>query len=209
MRLKLKILLATNNKHKVSEFSRIFERYSDKIGDVTLLTLKDIDFTDEIIENGSTFEENSLIKADVGARLGYICIADDSGLAVDALGGAPGVYSARYAGEGHNDAENNKKLLNELEKTGDTDRKANFVCCISCAFPDGEHFTVRGECHGVIAKSLCGEGGFGYDPLFFVPSMNKTFAEMTPDEKNLISHRGVASEKFIRSFLEYAKERLK
>ena len=196
----MKIVLASRNKKKIKELEDLLAKH---IPEIEVFSLDDIGFEGEIIEDGDTFEENSLIKARVGAELGYTCIADDSGLSVDALGGAPGVYSARYAGDGHNDTENNKKLLSELEKTGDKDRYAGFVCCISCAFPNGEHFTVRGECRGVIAKSLSGDGGFGYDPLFFVPEINKTFAQMTEDEKNMISHRGIASEKFINAFVKH------
>ena len=147
-------------------------------------------------ETGTTFEENAFIKAESGCReSGMPCIADDSGIAVDYLDGAPGVYSARYAGENSSDAENTEKLLSELEKIGDEERSAKFVCAICAVRPDGERIFVRGESEGVILKEQKGEGGFGYDPVFYVEKFGKTFAELTADEKNSISHRGEAFKK--------------
>lgn len=157
-----------------------------------LLTLKDIGFCEEIPETGRTFEENALIKARTLASQGYIAIGDDSGLCVEALGGAPGIYSARYAGEHGNDEKNNQKLLEELDATGDKARRASFVCVIACAAPDGRAFTVRGECFGYIAKTPAGQGGFGYDPLFHPGNDTRSFAQYTPAEKNAVSHRGRA-----------------
>lgn len=190
------------------------------LNDVEILSLDDVGYFDEIEENGGTFEENSLIKASVPASLGYIGIADDSGLCVDALNGAPGVYSARFAGENATDQLNNKKLLDSLGDLLPEKRTAHFVCVISCVIPHSSGFSplipdkylsdngrgsdrsfcVRGECEGVILNEARGENGFGYDPLFFVPSMNKSFAQLTPDEKNRISHRGNAMREFVKVF---------
>jgi XTP/dITP diphosphohydrolase len=155
-----------------------------------VLSLGDIGYTGDIEETGDTFEENSKIKASVPASLGYIGIADDSGLCVDALGGAPGVHSARYSGGG--DAENIKKLLSELEDVPDEKRGAKFVCVMTAVFPDGKTVSARGEARGVILREKKGEDGFGYDPVFYSTDLNKTFAEAEPDEKNKVSHRGRA-----------------
>lgn len=178
-------VLASNNGKKIAELRAIL---SELMPDCEVLSLADIGFTGEIEENGSTFEENSIIKASVPARLGYIGVADDSGLCVDALGGAPGVLSARYSGKG--DAENNKKLLSELR--GRADRGAAFVCVMSAVFPDGRTVSARGEVRGEILTSPRGEDGFGYDPLFYCPELGKTFAEAAGKEKNKVSHRGRA-----------------
>lgn len=199
----MKILLATNNKNKAKEFKSIFEKMPSPLCGFDVVTLSDIGYTDEIVEDGTTFEENSEIKARTGAKLGYICIADDSGLSVDYLGGKPGIYSARYSGEAHNDKANIKKLLSELSDVPKNDRGAKFVCVISCVFPDGRSFSVRGECHGIIADREYGDGGFGYDPVFYVPEYGRTFAELTPEEKNMISHRGRAVKLFADKFPEY------
>ena len=195
----MKIVLATHNKHKTFEFKRIL---SASNADIEILTLDDIGFTDEIIEDGSTFEENAFIKASAVAKLGYIGIADDSGLCVDALDGAPGIYSARYAGSDCNDKENNKKLLINLSGVEKDKRSAKFVCAIACAFPNGNgNFSVRGESKGFITYEESGNGGFGYDPLFYCPDFGKTFAELSADEKNSISHRGRAIKLFCKKFI--------
>lgn len=190
----MKIVFATENKHKIEELTAILEKYFD--GEtIEMLTLRDVDITEEIIENGETFEENAMIKARVAAKSGCIGIGDDSGLAVDALGGRPGIMSARYAGEHGNDAKNNAKLLSDMQNI--IDRKAKFVCTIACVMPDrGDEFTVRGECEGEILREMRGEHGFGYDPLFYLQGYGKTFAELTADEKNSVSHRARAAEKF-------------
>ena len=185
---KTKIIVATHNPHKAKEIKAIFA----KLCDADVLTLSDVGYSDDIVEDGKTFEENALIKARVAASLGDIGIADDSGLCVDALGGAPGVYSARYAGEPSNDKNNNSKLLAELKRSGSSDRSAKFVSVIGCVLSDGTEFTVRGECRGVILETQRGEGGFGYDPLFEPDGFDRTFAELSPEEKNSISHRGRA-----------------
>ena len=153
-------------------------------------------------ETGTTFEENAIIKAKSGlAQTGYISVADDSGICVDYLNGAPGVFSARYSGEHGNDQENNDKLLRELEGVPMEKRTAYYVAAIACVFPDGRQFTVRGECHGHIAFEESGNCGFGYDPLFFPEGGEKTFAEMSAEAKNEISHRGRAVRK-LAEFLQ-------
>ena len=194
----MKAVLASHNAHKIVELQTLLRSY---IPDIEILSLSDVSLDGEIVEDGATFEENALIKARYAAKSGYIGIGDDSGLCVDALGGAPGIYSARFAGEDADTAKNNEKLLRELK--GKSDRRAKFVCVIACVMPDGEEFTVRGEAHGEIIDSYHGEGGFGYDPLFLYG--DKTFAEMTADEKNLVSHRGRAIKKFAEELERRAK----
>ena len=200
----MEIVLASKNKHKINEFQQILKGY---LPDIKVLSLADVDFQGEIDENGDTFEENAKIKAQAIAELGYIGVGDDSGLSVEALFGAPGISSARYAGEHGNDAANNEKLLFEMRDK--EDRSAAFVCVIACAFPKGEYsecdFCVRGEAKGKILNELCGEGGFGYDPLFYVEEYKKTFAELSSDEKNSISHRGRAVELFAERLCEIIK----
>lgn len=180
-----KFVLASNNKKKIRELRTILGKL---LPECIVYSLSDIGFEGDIEENGTSFEENSIIKASVPARLGYIGVADDSGLCVDALGGAPGIYSARYSGKG--DRENNIKLLSELE--GKEDRGAGFVCVMSAVFPDGRIVTARGEVRGTILTSPRGDDGFGYDPLFYCPELGKSFAEASADEKNAVSHRGRA-----------------
>ena len=183
----MKAVLASHNAHKIAELQSLISKH---IPDFEIVSLSDVGLNDEIIEDGSTFEENALIKARYAARSGYIGLGDDSGLCVDALCGAPGIYSARYSGEDANDASNNAKLLSELE--GKDSRSAKFVCVIACVFPNGEETTVRGETCGEILKEYRGGAGFGYDPLFYYAPYGKTYAEMSADEKNAISHRGNA-----------------
>jgi len=183
----MKFVLASNNKKKIAELRTIL---SSLMPDCEVLSLKDIGYTDDIEETGETFEENSKIKASVPASLGCIGIADDSGLCVDALDGAPGVRSARYSGG--NDSDNINKLLKELENVPDEKRGAKFVCVMTAVFPDGKVISARGEAHGVILHEKRGDDGFGYDPVFYSTDLNKTFAEAEPDEKNKVSHRGRA-----------------
>ena len=192
----LTLLLASGNKNKIREFERLLA----PLGDIRLLSLSDIGFKGDIEENGTTFEENALIKARAGAALGYVTIADDSGLEVDALGGAPGVYSARYSGMHGDDKANNRKLLSEMK--GQENRKGRYVCVIACAAPNGDSFTVRGECEGLIAEEEKGSGGFGYDPLFYLPMYGRTMAEISAEEKNSMSHRAEAAAAFCRVFAE-------
>ncbi len=195
----MKVVLASRNKHKIGEIKEIYKNITGK--ELDILSLDDIGYYGEIEENGESFEENSRIKASVPAGLGYIGLADDSGLSVDALGGAPGIYSARYSGEDCNYAKNNEKLLSELD--GVEDRSAKFVCVFCAVGPDGRTLTLRGECHGTIAKELCGSGGFGYDPLFICEKNGKTFGELSSEEKNKISHRAVALDRLIPQLSDF------
>lgn len=195
-----KIVFATGNKHKIEEFSAILQGY---MPEVEVVSMKEVGIFDDIVEDGSTFEENAMIKAKAVSKYGYIGVADDSGITVDALGGAPGIYSARYAGEHGNDKKNNQKLLADMQ--GVENRNGAFVCAIACAFPCGteyEDFVVRGECPGTVLHEEKGEGGFGYDPLFFVEIYGRTYAELSAEEKNKISHRAVATELFAKKFCE-------
>lgn len=196
------ILIATHNKGKAKELE-----YFLKGLDVKVLTLKDIGYDKEIIENGNTFEENSLIKAKVASSLGYIGIADDSGLCVDYLSGKPGVYSARYSGEDANDEKNMAKLLLDMKDAKEDERGAKFVSVISCVIPYEKEIVIsaKGECHGQILFEKRGTNGFGYDPLFYYEPYKKTFAEMNENEKNTISHRAKAIENFMEKFLPILK----
>lgn len=200
------ILVATGNANKVREIASILDEMARERGSalpLRLLTLRDVGFTGEIVEDGNSFEENALIKARVAAGLGFIGLADDSGLCVDALGGAPGIYSARYSGEG--DAANNEKLLRALADT--ENRAAHYACAVACVFPDGESFTVSATCDGSITRDYRGASGFGYDPLFYVDALGKTFGEATAREKDAVSHRGKAVRAFARRFFERMGEK--
>ena len=201
--MSMKIVLASRNKKKINEVLTLLKQQGGALADISVLSLDDIGMTDDIEETGSTFRENALIKASVPASLGYIGVADDSGLAVDALNGAPGVYSARYAGEPCDDEANNQKLLAELADTPDEERTAQYVCAIACVFPDGRQFTVEGSCKGKILREYHGDGGFGYDPLFYFPGYQKTFAEISADMKHRVSHRGKAMRDFCRELQKY------
>ena len=197
-----KIVMASNNSHKIKEIETFLRALcpNDKNGEpFEILSLSDIGYTADIVEDGETFEDNALIKARTVARLGYIGIADDSGLCVDALNGEPGVYSARYAG-GHDDADNNRKILEKMKDTPAEKRGAHFVSVIACVFPEGKEIVARGECPGTMLFDYRGNGGFGYDPLFLYEPMGKTFAEMNAEEKNAISHRARAMEAFAKLF---------
>lgn len=195
----MKIVLASRNKHKIEEWQATLGKYVDG---VEILSLDDVGIYGEIEENGETFEENAFIKARAAAQSGYVGVGEDSGLAVNALGGEPGVYSARYAGEHGNDAANNELLLRKLKDK--QDRSAKFVCTIACVFPEDPQGGVccRGETEGVILDEYRGKGGFGYDPLFYCEPFGKTFAEMSGAEKNAVSHRGKA----IQAFAEVLKK---
>lgn len=221
----MKVVLASSNAHKISEIDALLSKLCP---DIKVASLREIGFDGGIDEDGSSFEENAVIKAACPASWGYIGIADDSGLCVDALGGAPGIYSARYSGEGACDERNNEKLLKELEDVPDGRRGASFVCVMACVVPEDSGirvpeaigdkelselaslrsgkcctaFTVRGECRGQILSAARGNGGFGYDPLFFVPEKKLTFSQLSAADKNEISHRGRAMKKFIRCFAE-------
>ena len=186
---KVTVVLASRNKGKVAELQRLL---TEHLGDVIeLRSLDDVGLTEEIEENGTTFEENAMIKARYAAKSGYPGLGDDSGLVVPALGMEPGIYSARYAGAHGDDAANNAKLLQKL--TGVADRRAAFICSLVMAFPEGTApIRATGAVEGEILLNPRGKGGFGYDPLFWYDPMGKTMAEMTADEKNAISHRGAA-----------------
>ena len=196
----MKLVFASGNKHKIEEFSAIIRKY---IPEIEVVSMKDVGIFDDIVEDGDTFEANAMIKSKAVASNGYIGVGDDSGLSVDALGGAPGIYSARYAGDHGNDKKNNAKLLEDMKD--EANRSCAFVSTIACAFPNGSEysdFVVRGECQGELLYEERGNGGFGYDPLFFVEKYGKTFGELLPKEKNEISHRAVATELFARKFCE-------
>ena len=181
------IIIATKNRGKLKEFSRMLSPLG-----YSVVSAEEAGFTDEIEETGATFAENAAIKAHAIARAcGKAAIGDDSGLCVDALGGAPGVYSARYAGSGHDDEANIAKLLKNMRDVPDGARAAHFECAIVCEFPDGREICARGRCDGEILHEKHGEGGFGYDPIFGVSS-GKSFGELSPEEKDKISHRGRA-----------------
>lgn len=189
----IKVVLATRNKNKINELKTFFKQLSTL--DITVLSLDDIGYYGEIEENGTTFEENAISKAMVPARLGYIGIADDSGICVDALGGAPGIYSARFSGG--DDEDNNDLLLEKLK--GESNRDAKYVCAMACVFPDHTNdFTVRGECFGKILTKRQGTGGFGYDPLFYFEPFGKTFAQVELSKKNTVSHRSIAMRSLIK-----------
>lgn len=182
----MKVVLASQNKKKITEMRAILSQMG-----VEVLSQAEAGVNLEPEETGTTFEENSRIKAQaVMEATGLPAIADDSGLMVDALGGEPGVYSARYGGEGLDDTGRWQLLLKNME--GKTDRACKFVSVICCCFPDGREIQARGECPGILAQGPSGDGGFGYDPIFYLPQLGKTMAQLTPEEKNQISHRAKA-----------------
>jgi len=194
----MKIFIATKNAKKLEELSRILVPMG-----IEVLSERDLDKPlGEVEETGTTFEENAILKAKAGLKeTGYISVADDSGLCVDYLDGAPGIYSARYSGGHGNDEENNKKILRELEGVPMEKRTAYYVAAIACVFPDGRSFTVRGECHGHIAFEESGSCGFGYDPLFI--SEKGCIGHLSAEEKDSISHRGKALRLFREELKKY------
>ena len=193
----MKIFIATKNHNKLKELERILIPMGFEV-----LSENDLEKPlPEVEETGTTYEENALLKAHSGLKeTGLITVADDSGLSVDILDGAPGLYSARYSGTGATYASNNEKLLAALKDVPREKRTATFVSAIACVFPDGREFTVRGECKGYVAEKCSGNGGFGYDPLFVCEA--GCYAEMTPEEKDRVSHRGNA----LRAFKEELKK---
>jgi len=199
------LVLATTNKGKLKEFKELLKDFP-----VEIQSLADFGPIPAVIEDGATFDDNAYKKAHFTAKvLGLPCIADDSGLAVEALDGAPGVYSARYAGDNASDAENTAKLLKDME--GKANRKAAFHCVISIAVPSGPALTYEGTCEGELLATPRGEDGFGYDPIFFYPELGKTFAELSMEEKNKVSHRGRAMAEMAGEFeqvLKWVKQRL-
>lgn len=195
----MKLVLASKNEKKLREMNEILSGMG-----VEVCLQADVGIDVDVEETGTTFEENSMLKAKaVMEASGLPAIADDSGLCVDALNGAPGVYSARYGGEGLDDAGRYRLLLSSMPMG--QPRTAKFVSVITCCFPNGDVLTARGECPGTIAFAPMGEGGFGYDPVFFLPKLKKTFAQLSPEEKNAISHRGRALEAFQAKLEEYLK----
>ena len=196
----MKIFIATKNQKKLSELERILVPMGFKV-----LSQKDfVEQFEEPIEDGTTFEENAIIKARDGLKnTGLISVADDSGICVDYLGGAPGIYSARYSGEHGDDELNNQKLLHELEGVPMEKRTARYVAAIACVFPDGKNFTVRGECEGKINFEPVGDGGFGYDPYFI--SELGPMGLLSPQQKDSISHRGKALLLFKDEIKKYIK----
>ena len=191
----VELLIATTNAAKFAEIQSFL-----KNAPVTLRSLQSLGQWPTIIEDGATFEENALKKARVLARYsGRLTLADDSGLEVDALHGAPGIYSARYSGEEGNDDKNNEKLLKELQGVPESQRTARFVCALALCWPhspDGKEWLTRQSCEGRIALARKGEHGFGYDPIFFFPPFGKTFGEIDRETKATVSHRGKALKKF-------------
>jgi len=188
------LVLATHNQGKIEEFKELLSGFP-----IEIKSLKDFGSIPPVVEDGETFEDNAYKKAhDTARMLGFPALADDSGLRVEALDGLPGVYSARYAGEGASDQENNLKLLEAMK--GKENRKATFECVIAIAVPRGPALIYEGRCEGQIAHEMRGENGFGYDPIFFYPPRKETFAQMSPDEKNRVSHRGKAMAELQREF---------
>ena len=193
----MKVILASKNQHKLTELSTILSQLGFEIALESEYGL-DID----VEETGTTFEENSFLKADAVMKAsGLPVLADDSGLMVDALDGAPGVYSARY-GHKASDKERTAYLLENMKDVPEERRGAKFVCVITCLFPDGRKIVARGECPGVIARAPHGENGFGYDPVFYLPELGMTYAELPSDQKNAISHRARALQDFCRKYQE-------
>ena len=183
-----KVIFATTNKNKVREVNMMMKDF-----DVELQTMGEAGINIDIVEDGKTFEENAIIKAKtIMEATGEIALADDSGLEVDYLDGAPGIYSARFAGEDTSYDIKNRILLDRLEGVPDEERRARFVCAVAAVFPDGTVKVVRETIEGQIAHEIVGENGFGYDPIFYVPEYGCTTAEMTPELKNELSHRGKA-----------------
>lgn len=200
----MRVLVATSNRGKLRDFAG-----AAVVHGITAECLANFGQLPEVVEDGASFEENARKKAEHYSRFapGELVLADDSGLAVDALGGAPGVYSARYAADEANgnsrDVANNAKLLRELDTVAEDHRQAKFVCVISAARDGREVVHFRGEALGVVLREARGDMGFGYDPLFYFPSLDKSFAELTPNEKAKVSHRGAA----LKKFLEWAESK--
>jgi len=198
----MKLLVATGNKGKLKEIQHLLDD-----SNIEIIGLDQLENPPHVIEDGQTFAENACKKASEMAKFsGYLTLADDSGLVVAALNGAPGVYSARYAGEQGDDAANNAKLLAEMKNVADDKRQAAFHCVAALAWPDGRCESFDGQLQGIILRSARGEDGFGYDPLFMVPEYGKTTAELSLETKNRISHRGHALRKVIPLLLKLAAE---
>ena len=201
-----KIIFATGNEHKMAEIRMILADLGAEV-----LSQREAGIQADVVEDGSTFEENAMIKATEIAKIATgmpqykdaVILADDSGLEIDYLNKEPGIYSARYMGEDTSYDIKNQALLDRLNGVPDEKRTARFVCAIGAAFPDGSTQVVRGTMEGIIGHEIAGENGFGYDPIFFVPALKKTFAELSPAEKNAISHRGNALTAFREKLEQY------
>lgn len=195
----MKVVLASKNAHKLQEISKITEKFN-----MELVLQSQVGVDIDVEETGSTFEENSFIKAEaVMKATGLPALADDSGIAVDALNGEPGIYSARYGFDPSlDDWGRLELLLKNTEQVPDGSRQAQFVCVITLVTPEGQVIQARGEAHGELLRQPAGEGGFGYDPIFYYPPLGKSFAELSPEEKNQVSHRAQA----LKLFYEKLKE---
>ena len=195
----LKIVLASHNQHKIREMRAMLSQRIPM--ELEILSLDDVGITEDIVEDGTSFMENAMIKARVAAQSGYIGLADDSGLTVEALDGAPGIYSARYAGEHGDDEANNQKLLREMEDK--SHRAAAYICAMAMVFPDGAPpLMAEGKLDGEILRTPRGNGGFGYDPLFWIAPLAKTLAEISMEEKNQFSHRRRAIDGICKQFAD-------
>lgn len=196
------VILATHNKHKVEELSALLAPLK-----IRVFSAADFPELPDVIEDGSTFEENAIKKAkEIAQFTGISAIADDSGLCVDALNGEPGIFSARYAGEHGNDQANNQKLLERMSDIPDDQRTAYFISVIAFANTDGSVHTFSGTCKGKILREARGSNGFGYDPLFYIPELGMTMAELSPQEKNRVSHRARAYQRFLQWLKSMDKE---
>lgn len=196
-----KVMIATKNPGKAKEFADLFQKYG-----IRVQSLLDMENSIDVEETGTTFAENAILKAEtISERSGEAVIADDSGLVIDALDGRPGVYSARYAGLEKNDLANIEKVLKELKGVPLEKRTARFVCVLAVAIPGEETLTFEGQCSGLITREKSGSNGFGYDPIFYLPEKGQTLAELTKQEKNLISHRAVALNQMLKQW-ELLKE---
>lgn len=195
----MKVVLASKNKHKLEEISQITEKFG-----MELVLESDLGMDIDVEETGSTFEENSFLKAEaVMKATGLPALADDSGIAVDALNGEPGIYSARYGfDESLDDWGRLQLLLKNTEQVPDERRQAKFVCVITLVTPQQEIIQARGEVHGMLLRTPAGQGGFGYDPIFYYPPLGKSLAELTPEEKNQVSHRANALQVFYQKLKE-------
>ena len=196
----MRFVLATHNPGKLREMGEILKDFG-----IEVVSPRDLGLAVDVEETGTTFAENAMLKAKAICKAaGLPAIADDSGLCVDALGGAPGVYSARYGGEGLDDKGRYMLLLSSLR--GAPTRAAHFACAVACAFPNGDTLTAEGRCDGSIAYAPLGEGGFGYDPVFLLPGTGKTFGQLTQEEKSAVSHRGRALKDFAGKLEAYLKK---
>ena len=194
-----RIIIATSNEGKMKEFRRLLAHKN-----VEILSMHEAGIDIDIDENGTTFEENAAIKAKAVCDVAHtLCLSDDSGLVIDYLNGEPGIYSARYLGHDTPYEEKNRIIVDRLKGVPEEKRTARFVCAVAAAFPEGRVITVKDTMEGRIAEEPAGCGGFGYDPIFFVPALKKTFAELSPAEKNAISHRGNALTAFREKLEQY------